>query len=355
MSTLPHSVPPSPSEGPREAPAAFRTAPFRPSAWAPGPHLQTLVARFLRAPGNTSFERRRWETPDGDFLDLDWGVDPGPAAPIALVMHGLEGSSTRGYVRNVCRELTIRGIRPVALNFRGCSGEPNRRDSFYHSGATADPAFVLERIRETHPDRRVGAVGFSLGGNILLKLMGEREDGGRSLVDAAVAMSVPYDLAAGCDLLEQSAMGRAYSAYFLRSLKRKVRAKESLLAPRLDVDRVYRARTLRDFDDLLTAPVHGFADAEEYYAASSSKRFLEGIGVPTLLLHAEDDPFLPSACIPREEATSNHALDLLLHSVGGHVGFLEGPLWRPRFWADERTADFLALQLGANPRSAPTG
>jgi predicted alpha/beta-fold hydrolase len=264
-------------------------------------------------------------------------------------MHGLEGSSTRGYVRNVCRELQIRGIRTVALNFRGCSGEPNRRESFYHSGATADPAFVLERIRESHPDRTVGAVGFSLGGNILLKLMGERQDGGRALVDAAVAMSVPYDLSAGCSLLEQSAMGRAYASYFLRSLKRKVRSKESRLSARLDLGRVYRASTLRTFDDLLTAPVHGFSDAEEYYAACSSTRFLEGVRVPTLLLHAEDDPFLPRACIPRKEATSNRALNLLLHSGGGHVGFLEGPLWRPRFWADERTADFLALHLGARP------
>lgn len=348
MSSLPRSVPPSPSDPRKGASAAFRAAPFQPSPWAPGPHLQTLVARLLRSSGSGSFRRERWETPDGDFLDLDWGADPGPDAPIALVMHGLEGSSTRGYVRNVCRELELRGIRPVALNFRGCSGEPNRQDGFYHSGATADPAYVLERIRETHPDRSVGAVGFSLGGNILLKLMGERPDGGRSLLDAAVAMSVPYDLSAGCALLEQSAMGRAYAGYFLRSLKRKVRSKEARLSSRVDVERVYRADTLRAFDDLLTAPVHGFRDAEEYYAACSSKRFLEGVGVPTLMLHAEDDPFLPSDSIPRAEARSNESLDLLLHPGGGHVGFLEGSPWRPRFWGDERTADFLSLHLGAH-------
>jgi predicted alpha/beta-fold hydrolase len=306
------------------------------------------MARFLRAPGDAVYERQRWHTPDGDFLDLDWGPDPGPGAPIALVLHGLEGSSTRGYVRNVCRELRLRGIRPVALNFRGCSGEPNRQDGFYHSGATADPVFVLQRIRELHPDRSVGVVGFSLGGNILIKLMGERPDGGRGLVDAAVAMSVPYDLSAGCDLLERSVMGRAYSAYFLRSLKRKVRSKEARLAHRLDVRAVYGAETLRTFDDVLTAPVHGFVDAEDYYRSCSSKRFLDGVSVPTLLLHAEDDPFLPSASIPRSEAARNPSLNLVLHPGGGHVGFLEGPLWRPRFWADERTADFMALQLGGD-------
>lgn len=309
---------------------------------------------MLRATTGLTYRRERVATPDTDFLDLDWGPDPGPDAPIVLVIHGLEGSSRRGYVQNVCSELAARGMMPVAMNLRGCSGEPNHLDSYYHSGATEDPRHVLELVRARHPDRKIGAVGFSLGGNILLKLMGERSDGGSGLLDAAVAMSVPYDLSAGCGLLERSPMGRAYSAYFLRSLKNKVRLKQSRLAGRLDVEAVYRAGTLRRFDDLVTAPLHGFDDAEHYYHASSSNRYLDGIGVPTLLLHAVDDPFLPAVAIPRVEAERNPRLHLLLQPYGGHVGFLQGPPWRPRFWADEQTAAFLAGRLfeGGRDRGA---
>jgi uncharacterized protein len=343
-------LPPRPTSAADRLRAA--TSAFAPSAWAPGPHLQTLVARILRARNGLIYRRERVPTPDDDFLDLDWGPDPGPEAPIVLVLHGLEGSSRRGYVTNVCAELASRGIMPVAMNFRGCSGEPNRLDSYYHSGATSDPRHVLELLRQRYPDRKIGSMGFSLGGNILLKLMGERSDGGRGLLDAAVAMSVPYDLSAGCGLLEQSPMGRAYSAYFLYSLKNKVRIKERRLAVRIDVEAVYRAASLRRFDDLVTAPLHGFDDAEHYYRDSSSNRYLSGIGVPTLLLHAVDDPFLPPTAIPRREAERNPRLELLLQPRGGHVGFLQGPPWRPRFWADERTADFLADRLFGSERAA---
>jgi len=324
-----------------------RNGAFRPSPWAPGPHLQTLLARFLRPDGTVRYERERVETPDGDFLDLDWCPDPAPDAPLVLVLHGLEGCSERGYVRNVCAELLGHGLRPVALNFRGCSGEPNRRERFYHSGATEDPSLILSTLRTRFPTRRLGAVGFSLGGNILLKMLGEREDGGRTLLDAAVVMSVPYDLAAGSSLLEKTAMGRMYSRYFLRLLKGKLRRKESLLEPLVDLEAAYRARTLRSFDDLVTAPLHGFVDAAHYYHTSSSARFISNVRVPALLLHAEDDPFLPAGAIPTREAAENPHIELNLHTRGGHVGFLEGTPWRPRFWADEHAAHFLALTLAA--------
>lgn len=318
---------------------------FVPSPWARGPHLQTLVARFLRAPADLPFSRERIVTRDGDFLDLDWGTDPGGDAPIVLVLHGLEGSSRRGYVRNVCAELARRGLWPAALNFRGCSGEPNRTESFYHSGATDDPGEVLDLIRRRHPGRRVGAVGFSLGGNILLKLMGERADGGRSTLDAAVVMSVPFDLAAGCDLLARTPMGRLYTTYFLRSLKRKVRAKEERLRERLDLAAVYRARDLKRFDDLVTAPLHGFDSATHYYHESSSARYLDGVRVPTLVMHAVDDPFLPAESIPYGPLQDNPHLDVMLEARGGHVGFLAGSLSTPRFWADEQVGAYLADRL----------
>jgi predicted alpha/beta-fold hydrolase len=321
--------------------------PFRAPWWARGPHVQTLLARALRSAKGPAFVRERLETADGDFLDVDWGPDPTPGAPVALVLHGLEGSSRRTYVRSVCRELLARGVRPVAMNFRGCSGEPNRSLRFYHSGETSDPKFVIEAIRVRYPGRRVGALGFSLGGNILLKMLGERTDGGSGLLDAAVGMSVPYDLAAGCDLLERSFMGRAYSTYFLRSLRRKVACKRDRLAAVLDLAAVDGARTIRAFDDHLTAPLNGFADASEYYGACSSERFLSGIRVPTLLLHARNDPFLPPEAIPESIARANPSLYWSLEERGGHVGFVEGWPWAPRFWADAAAADFLAGGLAS--------
>jgi predicted alpha/beta-fold hydrolase len=330
-------------DGHTGAPAA--PPPFRVPWWARGPHAQTLLARALRTARTPPFVRERIDTPDGDFLDVDWGPDPAPGAPVALVLHGLEGSSRRSYVGNVCRELLARGVRPVAMNFRGCSGETNRALRFYHSGETSDPAMVVDVIRARYPGRPVGALGFSLGGNVLLKMLGERPDGGTDLLDAAVAMSVPYDLAAGCDLLERSVMGRAYTGYFMRSLRTKVESKRDRLAEVLDMEAVDGARTIRAFDDHVTAPLNGFADAQAYYEACSSTRFLAGIRVPTLLLHARNDPFLPPEAIPEAAARANPSLAWSLEERGGHVGFVEGTPWAPRFWADAAGAAFLAHTL----------
>jgi predicted alpha/beta-fold hydrolase len=344
---------PRPAAAPHGADAGrFRPRPFQPAPWAPGPHAQTLLARALRTGEGLRYERERLSTPDGDFIDVDWGPDPGPHAPLVLVLHGLEGSTERGYVRNVCLELVRVGHRPVAMNFRGCSGEPNVQPHSYHSGATDDPLWLLELLRARHPDRPLGAVGFSLGGNVLLKLLGERSDGGRGLLDAAVAVSVPYDLAAGCALLERTTMGRTYAGYFLRSLQSKVRAKETVLSDVVRLRDVYAARSLRAFDECVTAPLNGFRDASHYYELSSSARYLASVRVPTLLLHASDDPFLPPASIPEKVARSNPVLHLVLQPRGGHVGFLFGTPWRPRFWADEEAARFLSMHLAAAPPSA---
>jgi predicted alpha/beta-fold hydrolase len=323
----------------------FRPRDFRPARWAPGPHLQTLGARVLRPAEGPLTVRERLETPDGDFLDVDWAPDPGQGRPIVLVLHGLEGSAQRRYVRNVARQIARAGRWPVALNFRGCSGEPNRAPHFYHSGKTDDPELVIRMLRERYPERRLGALGFSLGGNMLLKLLGERSDGGRGLVDAAVAISVPYDLAAGCELLERTRMGRFYSGYFLRSLQRKVRMKR-MLREIVDLEAAMGARTIREFDDRVTAPLNGFESAAHYYAESSSVRYLDGIGVPTLMLHAVNDPFLPPDSIPTEQAEANRMLHLALQPEGGHVGFLEGTPRSPSFWAEEESARFQGEALG---------
>ena len=325
--------------------SVLKEATFAPPRWAAGPHAQTLMARMLRPETEAEVIRERLETPDGDFFDVDWSPLPHHGAPIVAVLHGLEGSSSRKYVRSVCRQLHERGLATVAMNFRGCSGEANRSLSFYHSGDTRDLNQLVEVVRTRHPSSALGAVGFSLGGNVLLKTMGERADGGCGLLDAAAVMSVPYDLAAGSALLGTTRMGKLYTAYFMRSLRHKVEQKRDLLATVIDLDEVDRARSIWDFDERVTAPLHGFADASEYYAQCSSRRFLPDIQVSTLMIHAVDDPFLPPDAIPRSEADGNEALTLRLSAHGGHVGFLCGTPWAPVFWGEMQAAEFLAGRL----------
>lgn len=317
-----------------------RVRPFRPARWLPGAHLQTVLGKFLRPRPDPGLRRERLTTPDGDFLDLDLAPDPGPEAPVVLVLHGLEGSSRRAYMRVALHELARRGMLAVAMNFRACSGEPNRLPRFYHSGETGDLGWVVERLRERFPHRPLGAMGFSLGGNVLLKYLGEGRD--RAPVDAAAAVSVPFDLLEGSRAIEAGAMGRVYTYYFLRSLREKVDRKTPLLEPLLDLERVRRARTLREYDEVATAPLHGFAGAEAYYRASSSGQFLDGIRVPTLLLQAHDDPFLPGEVLPRKIVEANPFLLPSFTETGGHVGFVEGDVpWRPAFWAESEAARYL--------------
>lgn len=323
--------------------------PFSPAWWARNAHIQTLAGKYLRPEPRLPVERERWTTPDDDFLDLDFMPDRG--RPRVLVLHGLEGHSRRRYVLNTLVALRDAGLDGAALNFRHCSGEPNRRARSYHSGETGDLGFVLSRLRERDPGRPLGVLGFSLGGNVLLKYLGERGDGEAPagapgpLPDAAVAISVPYDLAAGADLLSRSLMGRLYTRYFLNSLLSKVREKEAMLADRVSLEDVYAARTLRGFDDALTAPLNGFRDAQHYYEESSAARYLAGIRTPTLALHAVDDPFLPRRCIPREALENNPALHPVLPARGGHVGFLGGEPGEGRFWAERVSARFLSRRL----------
>ncbi len=318
---------------------------FRAAHWLPGPHAQTIGGRLLRRTTPPPFTRTRLETPDGDFLDLDFPPEPAgtsSTSPLVLLLHGLEGSARRGYAINVYRALARHGVRAVGLNFRSCSGEPNRTARFYHSGDTQDIRFVLAVLRQRYPGAPLGAIGFSLGGNALLKYLGEEGEAARSALACAAAVSVPYDLGAGADLLDSTPMGRFYTGVFLKSLIRKADAKAALLVDRCDVDRLRGARSFREFDDAATAPLHGFQGAEDYYQRSSSRQFLHAVRVPTLLLHAADDPFLPGSHFPHEEVASNDCLTGVVTSTGGHVGFIGGTPWRPHFWAEETAAGWLA-------------
>ena len=327
---------------------------FSPPWWLASPHLQTLAGKFLRAAPGGMLTTERLETPDGDFLDIDWMPETDPAGPLVLLLHGLEGHTKRGYMVQTYLALANLGMRAVGLNFRGCSGEVNRAPRFYHSGETEDVGFVVGLLRERFPTRPLMAMGFSLGGNVLLKFLGEQGAKNAAPVSAAVAISVPYDLLAGAIALERGGMARIYSGYFLRSLLAKVRAKQEILANILDLDAVWASATLQQFDAAATAKLHGFAGAEDYYRKSSSNRFVQSVRTPTLLLHSRDDPFLPPAALPLSVIEANPFLTLVFTDRGGHVGFFEGgPVGNPAFWMEEQSASFLAYHHQGTP--ATTG
>lgn len=327
---------------------AYATA-FHPAPGLGNPHVQTLAGKVLRPELDVRLHRERLETPDGDFIDLDFAGWPGTEAgrrgrPLVAVLHGLEGTSRRRYMTSTYHALLEAGMLPVALNFRGCSGEPNRTPRAYHSGETDDLRFVLDvlRARFTEP---VGLIGYSLGGNVLLKFLGETGEAARGQVAAAVAVSVPFDLTAGAARLERGLLGRIYSHYFLTKLRRKVREKRELLREVCDVEPALRSRTVRQFDDAFTAPVHGFRDAADYYTRSSSARLIARVRVPTLVLHSRDDPFLPESHIPEAALAENPAITAVLTERGGHVAFVGGSILRPEFWAERALAEFLAGHL----------
>jgi len=242
------------------------------------------------------------------------------------------------------------GIRPIGMNFRSCSGVLNRQPRFYHSGETGDLSLVVDHLRRIFPGRKLGALGFSLGGNVLLRYLAESSGAPPPHLRAAAAISVPYDLAEGSRALESSWMGRRYASYFLNSLQAKAQAKRRVLSDVVDIDRVLKAHTLREFDEVATAPLHGFRDAADYYQRASSKPVLGSIRVPTHLFHAMDDPFLPTRAVPRRQVTENPWLLGSFPPRGGHVGFVEnGSVRQPRFWAESEAVRYLATVLRGRP------
>ena len=336
---------------------------YRPAWYLPSPHLSTLWARFARrsrlAGGAPHVER--WQTPDDDFVELVRVDAPSAEAPRLVLLHGLEGSARSHYVPGILAEAARRGWGADLLLFRGCGAELNRTARFYHSGETGDLSFVLERIAREHPGAPLLLAGVSLGGNVTLKWLGEQgraEREGRSphpalaRVVAAATVSVPYDLARAARHIDRG-FSRVYQWSFLRSLKRKARAKLERFPGVVDAEAVRRARTLWEFDDALTAPLHGFRDAADYYARSSSLGFLAHVRVPTLLLSALDDPFLPREVLAAVAATARKNASLVLEfpERGGHVGFVSGrnPL-RSEFYAEWRVSDFLANRLSSVAR-----
>jgi len=297
---------------------------FRAPRWLPGGHLQTIwpalfSRRFDSAP--PVFRRERWPTPDRDFVDVDWLGDD-RAAPLLVLFHGLEGSSASHYAQAFAAEAAQRGWRFAVPHFRGCSGEINLAPRAYHSGDHEEIAWMLERFRAAHAGPML-AVGISLGGNALLRYAEEAGETAASQLRAVAAISAPLDLAAGAQAIGRGFGRQVYTRMFMRTMTRKALVKLTQHPGLFDLARLRAARDLRDFDDVFTAPLHGFRDADDYYARASAKPHLAAIRVPALVVNARNDPFLPAPALPGP-AEAGPRVTLWQPRHGGHVGFPGG-------------------------------
>ena len=329
---------------------------FVPAVWLKNPHAQTIYAAQLAPRPAVAFRRTRWLTPDGDFIDLDWVIPAKARAllfpaslPLIVLFHGLEGSSRSHYAHTLMQAVDARGWCGVVVHFRGCSGEPNRLPRAYHSGDSEEIAWILARMRDEHTGP-IAAVGVSLGANALLKWLGERPAASRAIVAAACAVCAPMDLVAAGTALDRG-FNRIYGWNFLRTLRGKSLAKLALHPGLYDPRAVRRAWTLRAFDDRVTAPLHGFDDAQDYWMRASSKPWLKHIAVPTLVLNARDDPFLPECALATADQASP-AVTLHYPRHGGHVGFVSGPFPGSLGWLPRRVLTFLAQALDRDARMA---
>jgi uncharacterized protein len=317
---------------------------YRAPGWLPGGHAQTLYAfvRGRRAPA--AFRRERWRTPDGDFIDVDRGAHASmPGSPRVVLFHGLEGGSRSHYAGAFAREAARRGWRLAVPHFRGCSGEPNLLPRAYHSGDWPEIQWILRRFRDEEPGTPLYAVGVSLGGNALLRWLGEDGRAPGTLA-AAAAVSAPMDLMASGD-----ALGRGFNLIYTRAFLATMKPKAARMLERhpglFDAELMAAARTLRDFDDCVTAPLHGFRDVDDYWTRASAKPVLGRIRVPTLIVNARNDPFLPSRALP-DPAAMPPAVRCEFPAEGGHVGFVTGPFPGRLDWLPGRVAEFLAASSG---------
>lgn len=283
-------------------------------------HVATIYAALVRKVPLPPQQRERIGLPDGDFLDLDWTHTPEGSPRLVVLLHGLEGNAQRPYMLGSARHFSQGGFDVCAVNLRGCSGEPNLKFRSYHSGATEDLEAVLQHLKATRHYAATYLMGFSLGGNLILKYLGEKP-GAHPGIKAAAAISVPCELH---DSLRQlsSPKNRIYARRFLSNLREKLKDKQRRFPMEITETQLGQVKTLKDFDDLYTSRAHGFRDALDYYARCSSRQFLKGIGVPTLLLNAKNDSFLGPGCFPVEESREHPFLHLEMPDHGGHVGFV---------------------------------
>lgn len=312
--------------------------------WLPGGHAQTIYPLLIKPP-LYPYRRQRWETPDGDFIDLDWneaqaaaGHSTTPAAPLVVLFHGLEGSSQSHYALSLMHALKEVGWGGAVVHFRGCSGEANRRPRAYHSGDSEEVDWIARRLHQENPGRPLFATGVSLGGNVLLKWLGEQGESAARYFDAAAAVSAPLDLTA-CGHHLGRGFNRVYTRHFLDTLKPAAADMLRRFPGLFDEKRLRAAATVFEFDDIVTGPLHGFAGADDYWRRASSKPWLPAIRVPTLVLNALNDPFLPQQALPGPEQVSP-AVTLEQPREGGHVGFVTGSLPGKLDWLPQRLLQF---------------
>jgi uncharacterized protein len=311
-------------------------ADFTPPAGLANRHVQTLLPRLLPRRG-VPHRWERLELPDGDFVDLAW-VTPAPAdpaTPLFILFHGLEGSFHSPYARELLATAAGLGWRAVLMHFRGCGRDPNRLPRAYHSGDTADAYWLIGQLAHRYPHALKVAAGVSLGANMLVKLVAEQGGDGLDLA-GAIAIGAPLDLAASADAIHQG-FARVYERHLLASLKAKAASRLGALPLSLSRDALDQLRTLRDYDDAITAPLHGFLDADDYYRRASAGRWLGDLELPTLILHAEDDPFMPADLFARLPPPGD-AVRVEIARHGGHVGFMERRGGRLGSWLARRVA-----------------
>ena len=311
------------------------TADFKPAWWLRSPHLQTLWPVFFKKRHKLDLKDEQVELDDGDFLDLCWSKKR--SSKTVLVLHGLEGDINSHYINGIIHRLEQSDCRPVLMHFRGCSGRINRLARAYHSGETGDLAFIVEHIKKVTGDYPYAAVGFSLGGNVLLKWLGET--GEKNPLKKAVAVSVPFRLHDAGKRLEKG-ISKIYREHLLVSLRKTYIEKFKIIKSPLNVD-VDQLKSFWDYDDKVTAPLHGFSGAQEYYDKCSSRQFLKTISVATRIIHSSDDPFMFDSTVPEKEELSS-SVDFLLTDHGGHVGFVSGKtFFRPVYWCEDKITEFI--------------
>ncbi len=324
----------------------FKSIPsFKAPLWARNRHVQTIWPRFFqrRLPLDTT--QQRLELPDGDFVDLAWSQRPDECKGIVPMFHGLEGSINSHYANDMIAQLNRDGWWVVLMHFRGCSGSINRLPRSYHSGDTEDARYFLEYLHKQNFGLPIqSAMGFSLGANMLLKLIGEEPNHG--YFDSAIAISPPFKLAE-CSKSISEGFSRIYQSYLLASMRKTFIEKIRQIdfgKFKITNEIMNRVKTFRDFDEYITAPLHGFQNAEDYYLKSSCINYLKKITTPTLIIHSKDDPFMNTSVVPKPEHLSQH-IKLELSEKGGHVGFMQGSPWRPKIWLHDRVKNFLNHQL----------
>ena len=307
---------------------------YIPPRWLFNAHFETIYPALFRRVNLIAYSRERIETSDGDFLDLDWLKQN--ARKLVIIQHGLEGNTTRAYIKGMARIFYENGFDVLTWNYRGCSEEMNRLLRFYHSGATEDLDAVVTHAIQAKQYESIYLIGFSLGGNLTLKYLGEKEP--NPIIKKAIVFSVPLHLESSCKKISHWS-NAIYARRFIKSLNNKVLAKSRIVSG-LDIKHIKKIKTLMDFDDAYTAPLHGFKNATDYYEKNSSVNFLDSIVTPTLIVNTTNDPFLSKECFPTDILKYHPFVKMEVYDRGGHVGFTQR---NPNgiYWSEQRALDWI--------------